>query len=99
MREKFGDPECPPTRVPKLDQLVKDRVSQESVKLDRALAKLKAFFLDAVGPLTTILEEAENRRLTEDTVTAATKTAQKFIGNTSVQMAREHHKAGHHRDE
>ena len=24
MREKFGDPQCPPTRVPKLDKIVKD---------------------------------------------------------------------------
>jgi hypothetical protein len=92
MRERFGDPKCPPTRVPKLDKMVKDRVSQESVKLDRALARLQAFFLDAVGPLTTILEEAENGRLTEETAITATRTALRFIGNASVQMARERRK-------
>ena len=30
MREKFGDSRCPLTRVPKLDKMVKDRITQES---------------------------------------------------------------------
>ena len=67
MKERVGDPKCTPTRVPKLDKMVKDRVSQESVELDRSLARLQALFLDAVEPLATILEEGEKGSLTADT--------------------------------
>ena len=88
-RERFGDPKCPPTRVPKL---VKDRVSQEAVKLDKAMARLQALFLDAVGPLATILEEGENGSLTADKAMTAVKTALRFIGNASIQMSRERRK-------
>jgi hypothetical protein len=30
----YGDPKCPKTRVPKLDKMVKDRLHQETAKLD-----------------------------------------------------------------
>ena len=33
-REHYGDPKCPKTRVPKLDKIVKDRLHQETAKLD-----------------------------------------------------------------
>lgn len=45
MREKLGDPRCsPPTRtcIPKLDKMVKDRMSHKVVKLDKSLARLQA---------------------------------------------------------
>ena len=42
-----------------MDKMVKDRISQESVKLDKSLARLQALILDAVGPMATILEEGE----------------------------------------
>ena len=34
LREKNGDPRCPPTRVPKLDKMIRNRMSQGAVKLD-----------------------------------------------------------------
>ena len=61
-------------------------MSQESVKLDRALARLQALFLDTVGPLATILEEGEKGRLTVDKARTAAKTALRIA---SVQMSRE----------
>ena len=67
-------------------------MSQESIKLDKALARLKALFLDAVGPLVTSLEEGEKGSLTADKATTAVKTALRFIGNASIQMSREHRK-------
>ena len=69
-----------------------DRVSQEAVKLDKALARLQVLFLDAVGPLATILEEGKNRSLTADKAMTAAKTALRFIGNASIQMSRERRK-------
>ena len=89
MREKFEDPRCPPTRVPKLDKMVKDRIAQESVKLDRSLVRLQVLFLDAVGPMATILEEGEKGSLTTEKAVTAARMALWFMGNTSVQMARE----------
>ena len=53
LRERFGDPKCPPMQVPRVDKIVTDRVSQEKIKLDKALARLQAMFLDAVGPSAT----------------------------------------------
>ena len=85
---KFGDLKCSPTRVPKLDKIVKDRVSQESIKQDR----LQALFLDAVGPLATILEEGEKGSFTADRAMTTAKTALRFIGNASIQTARERRK-------
>ena len=89
MREKFEDPHCPPTRVPKLDKMVEDRIAQESVKLDRSLARLQVLFLGAVGPMATILEEGEKGSLTTEQAMTDAKMALWFMGNTSVQMARE----------
>ena len=94
MREKFGDPRCPPTRVPKLDKMVCDRISQEAVKVDRSLARLQALFLDAVVPLASILEEDDKGTLTTEKATTAAKMALRFVGNASVQMARERRKRG-----
>ena len=89
MREKFGDPRCPPTRVQKLDKIVKDRMSQEAAKMDKTLARLQALFLDIVGPLASILEDSEKGELTIEKATIAAKTALRFAGNASVQKARE----------
>ena len=38
LREKNGDPRCLPTRAPKLDNIVRDWMSQGEVKLDQSLA-------------------------------------------------------------
>lgn len=59
LREKHGDPKCSPTRVPKLDKMVKDRMSQTSVKMDRSLARLQALYVDAASPLATLVEQGE----------------------------------------
>ena len=88
-REHYGDPKCPKTRVPKLDKIVKDRLHQETAKLDRVLARIQALTLDAVGPLTTIVEQAEANALTMEGALAAARMAIKFIGNASVQISQE----------
>ena len=56
---EIRDPKWPPTRVPKLHKMVKDRLSKEAVKLDKSLARLQVLFLDAVGPLASILEKGD----------------------------------------
>ena len=78
----------PPTQVPKMDKMVKDRISQESVKLDKSLALV----VDAVGPMTTILEEGEKGSLNAELAMNAARMALRFLGNASVQLSRERRK-------
>ena len=91
-KTRYGDPRSVPTRVPKLDKMVKDRLRPDTTKMDRALARLQALTLDAVGPLTSLLELREKEELTPENAMAAAKLALRFIGNASVQTSRERRK-------
>ena len=92
LREKHGDPRCPPTKVPKLDKMVRDRMSQGTVKLDRSLARLQALCVDAAGPLAMLLEQAEQGQLSMERSVTLAKLALRFVGNASVQISRERRK-------
>ena len=92
LREKNGDPRCPPTRVPKLDKMVRDRMSQGAVKLDRSLARLQAHCVDAAGPLAMMLELAEQGELSAERSVTLARLALRFVGNASVQISRERRK-------
>ena len=70
---------CPPTRVLKLDKMVKDGISQESVRLDQLLARLQALFLDATGPKASILKEDEKGTLMVEMAVTGARVAN--IGN------------------
>ena len=61
-----------------MDKMVKDRITQESVKLDKSLERLQALVLDAVDPMTTILEEGEKGSLNVEMAMAAAKMALRF---------------------
>ena len=91
-RERYGDSKCPKTRVPKLDKIVKDRLTQETARMDRTLARIQALATDVVGPLTTIVEQGEAGSLTAEGAIAAAKLALKFAGNATVQISRERRK-------
>ena len=91
-KERYGDPRCSATRVPKLDKIVKDRMKPDSIKLDKTLARIQALTLDVVGPLTTVVDEGEAGTLTAEKALAATRLALKFAGNASIQTSRERRK-------
>lgn len=91
-RERYGDPRCVQTRIPKMDKMVRDRLRPDTAKTDRSLARLQALAMDAVGPLTSIVDKGEKRTLTADEAIAAAKQALKFLGNTAVQFSRERRK-------
>ena len=61
-----------------MDKMVKDRITQESVKLDKSLERLQALVLDAVDSMTTILEEGEKGSLNVEMAMAAAKMALRF---------------------
>ena len=48
--------------------------------------------MDAVGPLATLLELAEQDQLTAEGPVSLTKPASRFVGNTSMQISRERRK-------
>ena len=58
--EKFGVPDCDHIRCPKLDPVLKSTLPNEAIKADGFLSQLHQFWLDAVAPLSTVLESAES---------------------------------------
>ena len=67
-------------------------MSQGAVKLDQLLARMQALCVDAIGPLVTLLELAEQDQLTAERVVTLTKLALRFVGSASVQVSRERRK-------
>ena len=55
---------------------------------DRQLAKQQALLLDAVGPITFILEEAAKGQLNQKSAIEAAQTALKLLGNASMNASR-----------
>ena len=74
----------PATRTPQLDPVMKSETSAAVKAADKELARIQTFVLDALAPLTTLLEE----RQTEQVVEAATAAVQ-LIGNASAPPERE----------
>lgn len=70
----FGDPKCPPTRVPKFGKVIKDHLS---VKVGKEDKRVRALTLDAIGLLThnIMAKLAENKELIPEIVLAASKLA------------------------
>ena len=61
--EKIGAPNTPFTACPSMDKLMKSRLLASAKTWDRTLAKHQALMLDAVGPITHILEGAAKGQL------------------------------------
>ena len=87
-REKFGLPNTPFTATPSLDKVLRSRVTQATKSRDKELARLQSLALDAVGPLSFIVEEAlKGRLLAADNLEAA-QSALRLLGNFSNQCNR-----------
>ena len=69
------------------------QISSKTAKTDKDLGRIQAFILDAVGPLTAIVEGAEKEELTSKTAAEAARMALQFIGNASAQLSRDRRKA------
>ena len=90
--ERIGVPDCDSIRCPKLDPVIKAIVPNEVTKADGYLSHLQQFWLDATAPLTTIIETAEEGKLTPDVAVSAVQTALFLMGNAHQHMAQEGHK-------
>ena len=91
-REKLGAPNTPYTACPTLDKIVKSRLSPTTKSRDKTLAKTQALLLDAVGPITYILEEAAKGQLTSKGGLEAAQSALKLLGNASMHITRDRRK-------
>ena len=79
------------TKSPKLDMLW-PQISKEAKEADRSLGQLQGLLLDAVGPLTNVLELQQAGHLTTDTATEAVTQALHFLGNAHANISSERRK-------
>ena len=76
----------PFTTTPKFDKLVADECSKSTKTSDSSIARIQALFLDAVGPLTQLLDDINKEsQVSIEEVEGAVKAALTFLGNTSAQ--------------
>ena len=85
-RSRFKFPKVDATRSPKLDAVLKSVTSQSAQSADNELARLETFILDALAPLTAILEGA-NEMAVQD-IREALITASMLIGNANAKLTR-----------
>ena len=83
-RSHYPLPKVSATRNSQLDSFMKPEVSSATKNADMELAKVQTLILDALAPLTSILE-GDNRgeRLDQGEVINATKVAMELLGNAS----------------
>ena len=90
--EKFRVPDCEWVRCPKLDPVLKTTLPKEAMKADGYLSRLHQFWLDAVAPLTTMIESADAGELTVAEAVTAVQSALVLMGNAHQKMAQERRK-------
>ena len=91
--EKIGVPDCNQIHCPKLDGVMKAVLPKGTIKADGYLSRLQQlFWLDAVAPLTAVLESAEAGDLMPEKAVSATQTALYLMGNAHHQISQERRK-------
>lgn len=88
VKDRFGAPNLQFTASPHLDKVLRSRVPAAVKARDKELARLQALGLDAVGPLTRIVEDACEGRLTASDNMDAVQTALRLLGNFAAQCNR-----------
>ena len=85
-RGKYPLPKVVATKTPHLDSLVRTELSSATKSDDKELAKIQTFMLDALAPLTSILE-ADSEKASYDEVIDATKAAVALIGKANAKIS------------
>ena len=76
------------TRTPQLDSFIKPEIPQLVKTSDKEWARLQTFVLDALAPLTSLLEaDAKGETISHDQALEAAKAATQLIGNASAQIS------------
>ena len=86
-RNAFPLPQVVATRIPQLDSFIKLEVSQPVKTSDKEWARIQTFVLDALAPLTSLLEtDSKGETITHDQALEAAVTAVQLLGNASAQI-------------
>ena len=85
-------PACDATKCPRLDATIKAQASKACKDGDKSLARLQTLLLDAVGPLTSLLEQGQKGRLTPKAAADAATQALRFLENASAAISHERRK-------
>jgi len=84
LKAEFIVPSTPFTTAPWLDKSMKEDCSKSIKSTDALLSEIQAHFLDAVGPLTGLVESIHsNTEVSIEDVEQAVKAALSFLGNAS----------------
>lgn len=89
LRNAFALPKVAITKTPSLDPVMASQCSKNTKTNDKALARVQALTLDAIGPLTELLEKlnSEETELTAEEVGYAMESAITLLGNASSQIS------------
>ena len=89
LRSAFSLQKVAVTKTPSLDPVMAAQCSKSTKANDKTLARLQALMLDAVGPLTDLLEKLNSDavEIDADKVGYAVKSAISLIGNASYQVS------------
>ena len=93
LRRQFVVPDLPITMAPKLDKVMAAECLPTVRSTDQSLARLQALMLDAVGPLTDLMErmagtpEEEDQGIDLQVVEDAVHSALAFLGNAATQFS------------
>ena len=85
-RGRYQLPKVAATKAPNLDPFMRTEVPPAMKTADRELAKIQSFTLDALAPLTALVEKTEE--LSAEETRDAALTAIELIGNANARMSR-----------
>ena len=88
LRDKYGLPKVPSTKTPQMEPFLKEEVNPAAKTADKELARIHTYLLDAVAPLTAIMDRkvTESDHLHPEVLTAIHSACQ-LVGNASAKLA------------
>ena len=89
IKGQYPQPKVAATRTPKLDDSFKQILPAAARTMDKDLARIQTFVLDAVSPLVSLLEaETTGKSITLEDAKAATTAALELVCNASARISR-----------
>ena len=85
-RNNFKLPKVSATRTPRLDDFIKAETHQSAKSLDKDLARIQSFVLDALAPLTALVESGDS--VTPENLQLASTSAIRLLGNANARISR-----------
>ena len=88
-RNDFSLPKVAITKTPSLDQMMASQCSKSTKSNDWSLSRIQALMLDAVAPLTEVMElfHSEADEVSSEQIAKAVEAAITLLGNASCQMS------------